>query len=150
MGLEARGYRGGGNNRAGNNTAKDSQALDSFMAQFGPKKGPTGLDQLQQRLAAIYTDPSERGPGAPHDRLGQLPQRLAALQRRTGHAGHTDYTVDPDSRLLPDISRGAGSLPAGHYVPGLIEVRPPSCPVALVCMVEIEGIALPSTCGGTD
>ena len=32
-----------------------SQALDSFMAQFGPKKGPTGLEQLQQRLAAIYT-----------------------------------------------------------------------------------------------
>jgi len=175
-----------------------SQALDSFMAQFGPKKGPTGLEQLQQRLAAIYTgtppDPAclpaclpargperdvgigyacllclavsapfsllpcslthpwsivpldatadpggERGPGSVpsqggggprlDDRL-PLPQRLAALQRRAGH-GHGDlFAIEPDSRLLPDISRNIadisrGALP-GAYVPGLIEVLPPS------------------------
>lgn len=34
------------------------QALDSFMSQFGPKKSSSDLEQLQQRLAAIYTDPA--------------------------------------------------------------------------------------------
>ena len=57
-----------------------------------------------------------------------LPHRLAQLsqsRRGGGHGGGGStgsefFSLDPESRLLPDIGRHGGH--GGNYVPGLIEV----------------------------
>jgi len=112
--------------------AQDSQALDSFMAQFGPKKGTSNLEQLQQRLAAIYTDPTAMrqrsstndGGDSPHQTAvparhteERLQQRMAAMQRRAHAQAHAQELFPSDGeRLLPVISRHTGNIP------GLLEV----------------------------